>query len=213
MVDDGLGHEPPELDEGVPSLARVDHVVHCLLRDLGVSEACRVGPVHRLAALVEEVVVGVARVCGPLGIVVAAGVITPNILHVQGADEAVGQAGGELLANEVRRCLLLEPHRHSVSAARRANHVTVVVQDDVDARAICEVKDVVEALEEGGVQGVALRGLGTSPHHTEADGVPPHGLQMVHVGLVEGVARLAGSGGGAIRVDHVRTLRVTLDRG
>lgn len=64
----------------------------------------------------------------------------------------------------------------------------MVVQDDVDTGAVSEVEDVVEALHEVRVEGVAIGGLGAGPDDAEADGVVAEGLDVVDVGLVEGVA-------------------------
>lgn len=102
-----------------------------------------------------------------------------------------------LLADEVGGSLLLEPHGDAVATTRRADHVTVVVQNDVDSGAIGQIEDIVETLHESWVQGVALCGLSAGPDNTQANGVEPEILDVVHIGLVEVVAGLF-SGRGAI---------------
>ena len=57
-----------------------------------------------------------------------------------------------LLADEVGGSLLLEPHGDAVATTRRADHVTVVVQNDVDSGAIGQVEDACLTLAEVGVR-------------------------------------------------------------
>ena len=72
-------------------------------------------PVHLLTAFVDEVVVGVSGVLGPLGSVVATVGVAVQLVNWE--HEVVGEVRLQLLPDQLRRRLLLEPHWHAVSTA------------------------------------------------------------------------------------------------
>ena len=136
-----------------------------------------------------------------------------DILALTRREEGEGEADGQRLADELRRRLLGEPHRDAVPAAGGADHVAVVVQNDVDPRAVREVEYSVEPLHERRVEAVLVARLRPGPHHPQPDRVPAHITQVVDVGLVEGGARGAVAIGLAGRVHHVVADALPRDRG